>query len=236
MNRELFLDALGDALCAGGVPDADEIVAEYAEHFARKAADGFTEEETAARLGDPKAIAAQFDVWTPPRPRAARAALAAGLVCTDIVVGTGVVLRFAGCVVFGGAAAASVAAGTALLLHPVLPQIPLVPAYIPALGGTALGLSLLALGCVFAALTAYCYAFASNTARAYRRWHRNTWRGVRYPPVSIHPLLRAPLRRRLRGFATVSLAAFAGFLTLGYAALALAARHFEFWHVWQWFD
>ncbi|MDR1158186.1 MAG: hypothetical protein LBK75_07760 [Oscillospiraceae bacterium] len=108
--------------------------------------------------------------------------------------------------------------------------------FLDALGDAAVGLSLLALGCVFAALTACCHAFAANTARAYRRWHRNTWRGTRYPPVSIHPLLRAPLRRRLRGLVTVSLAAFAGFFTLGYTALALAARHVEFWHVWQWFD
>jgi uncharacterized membrane protein len=242
MNRECFLDALGDALCAAGVADADEITAEYAEHFARKAADGFTEEETAARLGDPKVIAAQFDVWTPARPRAAWAVRMAGLVCADIGVGAGFALLFVWCVACGlGAVACGLgavacgAAGLILLLRPLLPALPLMPD-IPAPGGTAVGVSLLALGCVFAVLTVCGCAFAVNTTRAYRRWHRNTRRGTRYPPVSIHPLLRAPLRRHLRTLATVSLAVFAAALTLGYAALALAARSFEFWHVWRWFD
>lgn len=39
---------------------AADVVEEYQQHFSFKLADGYSEEEIAARLGDPVALAAQF--------------------------------------------------------------------------------------------------------------------------------------------------------------------------------
>lgn len=69
MNKREFLAQLERELKRNHVPDAGEILNEYAQHFAFKLADGYSEEEIAARLGDPAALAAQFDgPSAPPRP------------------------------------------------------------------------------------------------------------------------------------------------------------------------
>ena len=48
---------LADELKKRGVEDADDVAAEYEQHFAFKLADGYSEEEIAAKLGDPAALA-----------------------------------------------------------------------------------------------------------------------------------------------------------------------------------
>jgi uncharacterized membrane protein len=60
MNKQAYLNELKAHLKASAVSDIDEIIAEYDEHFTRKIADGYTEEEIAAKLGRPKEIALQF--------------------------------------------------------------------------------------------------------------------------------------------------------------------------------
>lgn len=44
-----------------GVADCGDILEEYEQHFVFKLADGYSEEEIAAKLGSPKDLAAQFD-------------------------------------------------------------------------------------------------------------------------------------------------------------------------------
>ena len=61
MTRNEYLSALRAELKRRGADDIEDILAEYAEHFACKLADGYSEEEIAARLGEPAQIAAQFD-------------------------------------------------------------------------------------------------------------------------------------------------------------------------------
>ena len=61
MTKNEFLSKLADELRKNNVSDADEIISEYEQHFAFKMADGFSEEEIAAKLGDPAAVAAQFE-------------------------------------------------------------------------------------------------------------------------------------------------------------------------------
>lgn len=60
MTKQKFMSKLSDELNRRGVADADDILQEYEQHFAFKLADGCTEEEIAARLGDPARLAAQF--------------------------------------------------------------------------------------------------------------------------------------------------------------------------------
>ena len=61
MKKAEFLNKLNEELKKRNVPDAADILEEYEQHFDLKLADGFFEEEIAARLGDPAMLAAQFD-------------------------------------------------------------------------------------------------------------------------------------------------------------------------------
>lgn len=58
MKKNEFMTKLADELKKRGVEDADDVAAEYEQHFAFKLADGYSEEEIAAKLGDPVALAA----------------------------------------------------------------------------------------------------------------------------------------------------------------------------------
>lgn len=58
MKKNEFMTKLADELKKRGVVDADDVAAEYEQHFAFKLADGYSEEEIAAKLGDPAALVA----------------------------------------------------------------------------------------------------------------------------------------------------------------------------------
>ncbi len=57
MKKTEFLTRLNDELNRRNAADAADIVEEYAQHFDLKLADGYFEEEIAARLGDPAMLA-----------------------------------------------------------------------------------------------------------------------------------------------------------------------------------
>ena len=61
MKKNEFLAKLTSVLEKNQVADAAEIIEEYAQHFAFKLADGYSEEEIAARLGDPEQLAMQYE-------------------------------------------------------------------------------------------------------------------------------------------------------------------------------
>ena len=61
MTKNEFLSKLENELKKNGIEDVDDILGEYEEHFAFKLADGYTEEEIAAKLGKPAELAAQFE-------------------------------------------------------------------------------------------------------------------------------------------------------------------------------
>lgn len=60
MTKNEFLTQLESELRRRKIADADDIVSEYEQHFAFKMSDGYSEEEIAAKLGDPEALASQF--------------------------------------------------------------------------------------------------------------------------------------------------------------------------------
>ncbi|EEG78988.1 HAAS signaling domain-containing protein [Dethiobacter alkaliphilus] len=61
MNKHEFMTTLNKALAGIATQDRDEIIFDYEEHFRIGLSDGKTEEEIAASLGDPRAIARQFN-------------------------------------------------------------------------------------------------------------------------------------------------------------------------------
>lgn len=60
MTRNEFVTQLTAELHKRNVAAAADVVEEYQQHFSFKLADGYSEEEIAARLGDPVALTAQF--------------------------------------------------------------------------------------------------------------------------------------------------------------------------------
>ena len=60
MTKQEYIDTLIKALKMNKIKEIDEIISEYEDHFAFKIADGYSEEEVAAKLEKPEIIAAQF--------------------------------------------------------------------------------------------------------------------------------------------------------------------------------
>ncbi|NLO39890.1 MAG: DUF1700 domain-containing protein [Ruminiclostridium sp.] len=87
MTRNEFLSKLTDELKKNNISDAADIVEEYEQHFAFKMADGFSEEEIAAKLGNPKAVASQFESGTEGKKRGSNVITVIGLGIVDLFAG-----------------------------------------------------------------------------------------------------------------------------------------------------
>ena len=60
MTKNQYLDELKKELKSNNVPDMNDIIAEYEEHFKFKIEEGKTEEEIARKLSSPKEIAKEY--------------------------------------------------------------------------------------------------------------------------------------------------------------------------------
>lgn len=239
MNRTEYLDRLEDELRRGKVADAGDIVREYEQHFAFKMADGFSEEEVAAKLGSPAGIAQQFilsGAGDGAGRRGGKAAAAVGLCLADLFAGCFFVLLFAWGIVTAAFSLCCAACAVCLLggfnIYGLIPSM-------PYWCGAVFGLSLAALAVLSAVGCVYFTAFLRQLLRCYGRFHRNAFAVASgepsLPPLAIHPRFSAKAARRLRTLALISLALFAACAVLGYAVSALSAGAIEFWHAWGWF-
>ena len=237
MNKANYLKELESLLRTNNAEDVDDIIAEYDVHFQRKMADGFSEEEIAARLGKPKEIAEQFKGVTTPRSgnAAGRMALAAGVYFGDIFVGSFFIVLYACIFALGVTAVSTAFASLCIIARPVLPIWVMEIPVMPYSGSLLLAVSLFGFSALSAVATMYCYRFTRRTGNAYVRWHNNTLRDEKYPPIAIFPLVGDVARRKLRATAIISLFIFGIFLVVGYIVLATSAGSVEFWHVWNWF-
>lgn len=95
MTRNEYLTRLRTALLEQRVADAEDIVSEYEAHFDFKLADGFSEEEIAARLGAPETLAAQFESGAGKPKGAGKIPTVIALCFADLVVFCFFVLLFA---------------------------------------------------------------------------------------------------------------------------------------------
>lgn len=233
MTRNEFMEKLTEELRRRRVGDAAEVAEEYEQHFAFKLADGYSEEEIAARLGDPAALAAQFE---PPRRSAGLTRLWLSIVdlffgILSVFLGAfGVVLG--ACVVAFGATGICLIGGLGRLPMVSLPSMPL-------WCGIILGLSLLGLAALSAVGCVWFFAFLRQTFRAYGRFRQNALAPCRgeaiLPGLPLAPQLSGKTKRRLRTAALAGLVLFAVCFVGGYLACSLAAGSPEFWHVWGWF-
>ena len=242
MNRQEYLKSLDNALSAVGVRDRNDILEEYSEHFDMKAADGFGEEETAARLAPPDAIARQYSEFGSKSSgktsgAAPRAAIMTGLVSADIFVGSFFVIMYAWVIVLGILSLASAIAGVFTVTGVSLVRgVVLIPA-MPYICALLLGISLLALAVLAAFGTEFCRLYVTQMFRAYARWHGSVAGGGQTsPPLPAHPVLKPKKRRIMRNVTLVALVVFAIAFVAGFVSMMIAAGSFEPWHVWGWFS
>ena len=212
MNRAQFLKELESELKRRGVDEIEDVLDEYSEHFFCKMENGCTEGEVAARLGSPKAIAAQY-AGRETGPAGSRV----GQVFAGIGVSLGTIIAGALEIVLAAFGLCCAAAGVQLLLNQnwfgLLPGMPRASQLI-------LGAALLALAVVAALACAWLGRMTVGCIRACRA--KPQGRAAHIPAGSARPIAIAGV-------------IFLTLLAAGFAVSAILAGSIEFWHTWNWF-
>ena len=231
MTGTEYLGHLEKAL-KGKVDDLADIISEYEQHFARKKADGYTEEEIAARLEKPEVLARQFAQDGRGSRGPARIMAGMGLALLAPFALAFHVALVAWVLVIGAASLLFLATGTCLVAR--LDPLGFIPS-MPFAGSALLGLSFLALALLCAIGTAYSWLFVRQLGKASCRWARNRISSRVLPALPINPELGPVIRRRLRGVALVAFASLGVSFMTACATMAIQAGSLGFWHVWHWF-
>lgn len=231
MTKNEYLNQLKDALKKKNIADAEDILLEYEQHFAFKLADGFSEEEIAAKLAPAQTIAEQFGSITDAKNRRL-GFLKAGLSFVVLFEIMFYILFFAWIAVIAGASVASAAIGVCLIGR--LNIAGLIP-YMPYGGALIWGVAFLALSLLLLVAAYYCFAYAEQIIKANARWRKNMLSANALPPLPWSPQFDHKARRALRIISLCSLTIFSLTCVLGYIVMALQAGALEFWHVWNWF-
>lgn len=237
MTRNEFLAKLTDELKKKGIADAADIISEYEQHFAFKMADGFSEEEIAAKLGSPAALASQFEFINEGKKYGGRKAITIiGLCFADIFIGAFFFLLIAWEIIMAAFFISN--AVVAICLFGGISPWSLIPP-MPCLSGTVFGLSVAALAVLSAIGCIYFAAFIRQLMRSYGRFHHNIIAAASgsavLPSLAIHPKLPAKINRRIRSVALFTLALFAACFVLGMIISMICSGSLEFWHTWGWF-
>lgn len=233
MNKQEYLSALSGELKKKDVPDAEEIVTEYEQHFSFKLADGYTEEEIAGKLGEPSAIAAQFaQDKIEKRPRSRRALLSIWFAFLGLfeAVLYGAFAAF----VLGVFASALALGAIGVCLIGKLNYAHILPS-MPYAGAVLLGLCCAALAVIFVIAGVWCAASLRQIVRASARYKKNALNGGALPPLPYSPQFAPRARRRLRGVFAGAVAVFGVTFVAGFAVLALLSGALGFWHAYGWF-
>lgn len=237
MTRNEFLSVLADELKKNRITEIDDIVSEYEQHFAFKMADGFSEEEIAAKLGNPAVLASQFEsAGEVNMHRGKKVTTIIGLYIVDIFAGAFFILLMAWEVIMAVFSLCN--AVVAVCLFSGISPWSLIPS-IPYWPGIIFGLSLASLSVLSAAGSIYFAAFIRQLMCSYGRFHQNTIAASSgsaiLPSLAINPRLPAKTNRRIRSVALISLAMFAAFFVLGMIISMIMTGALEFWHAWGWF-
>lgn len=237
MNKQEFLSILNGELEKHHVADAAEIVYEYEQHFAFKLADGFSEEEISVKLGDPAALALQYerdDGVTASRGKKLTSMI--GLVFADIIAALGAIVLTAWAVVMALFSLACALLAVNLLAR--MNAFGLIPS-MPYGCAVIFGISFLALAVLSFAGFTYYAAFLRQLFRSYARFHYNTKALASdkptLPALTVSPRFSAKTKRRLRLLITVSLLVFVISFGLAFIFCSILAGELQFWHTWGWF-
>ncbi|MDD4164743.1 MAG: DUF1700 domain-containing protein [Eubacteriales bacterium] len=235
MNKNDFLSELERALKENKVTEREDILSEYEEHFRFKLADGYSEEEIAAKLGNPTALAKQFEPNTSENVTKTGNRLIAviGLGFADIIIAMVFVMLFAWVISMAVITIALFTTGICLIadidIYEIIPAMPYVNALL-------FGIFLLAMSMLSYAGTVYCGKFVRQLMRAYGRFHENVLAASKNEPVYPSLPMYPKFNRKLRKVALVSLIICAVSFITTYIVSAICAGSLEFWHVWNWFE
>lgn len=237
MTKTEFMMLLINELHKRNVADANDVIEEYEQHFTFKLADGYSEEEIVAKLGDPIALAAQFDeADTPKQKNGIKPFVVAGLCIADLFAGLFFVLLTAWGIVMVAASLAFATLAVCLLgglnIYGLIPTM-------PYWCGAILAFSFAALSVLFVVGCVYYAAFLRQLIRSFGRFQHNALAAASgkatLPTLAINPQFSAKVKRYLRSAALISLTLFAACFVLSYIACSLSAGSLEFWHAWGWF-
>lgn len=238
MTKNEFLSEFTEALNKYKIADAEDIIEEYREHFDFKLADGYSEEEIAAKLGKPRDLAAQFVFGSTTGKKEKSSGgkkflTVFGLCWADLFVGIFFICLIAFEIVIAASILAFLLAAIGLIagIEPVT-EMPLVPSILFA--GT-----LVSLAVVFVGLLVYYTAFMCQVFRSYSRFHHNTLASANGQPVlpslSINPQITPKCNRRVRNMTLAALTVFIILLIMTVVVSAIMAGSIQFWHAWGWF-
>ena len=234
MTKQDYLTALRQELNKNAVADTEDVVSEYEQHFLFKLADGFAEEEIAAKLGAPAQIALQFAGL--PKEQKRKGGKKTLLVLWLAIMGIFEVMLYSAFLFFTvglfTGSLVPVALGVELIaglnLMNILPPMPYG-------GAIVFGVALIALGVMIFLFAVYCFAMLRQMVRASLRWRRNMMREEALPLLPLSPQFSPKTRRTLRGILLWSVLIFGIAFVAGFAILGLYTHSWGFWHALGWF-
>ncbi len=236
MTKNEFLSILTSVLEKNKVRDTDEIIEEYEQHFSFKLADGYSEEEIAAKLGDPEQLAMQYDNSAASALKQSGLITKIGMGFADVFAGLFFLLLAACGVVIFAAAVSFFVVGICLIFS--ASPYSLIPP-VPYWCGLIIGVALAALGVLAAVGCIYYSALIKQLVKSFGRFQKNTIAAAVGKPVlpslPVNVTLEPKVKRRLRLLALIALLTFAVCFILGFVICVLSAGKIEFWHVWGWF-
>ncbi|MDL2317735.1 DUF1700 domain-containing protein [Eubacteriales bacterium OttesenSCG-928-A19] len=236
MTKEQYLYTLRTLLQKNQVADIDEILSDYEAHFARKERDGYTEEETARKLGNPEDIASDFAPALPAAKK--RRPLLIGrriaLLFLDVVLMLAVfVVLIAWAIALGAIAVSVIVLGFYLLAG--LDSLAFIPV-VPMPSRLLIGIAVVSLGVLFLCAARWFFLFTAQMGRSFGRWHSNVWYKRHELPLPTMPQVAGKKKRVWRAMLQWSLLIFAVTFVVGYIGLCIQAGSLEFWHVWHWIE
>ena len=238
MTKIEFLEILTSELKHNNVADAPDIIEEYEQHFAFKLADGYSEEEIAAKLGNPRDIAAQYDSGIKESAGGKKIITRIGLAVADLFFGILFILLSAWEIVMG---AVTVAFGTlSICLIGELGKFPIfsIPE-MPYHCAIILGIAFAALTVLTAVGTIYFFGFIKQLMRSFGRNRKNAIAAAEgkamLPSLPSHPQFKGKTKRVLRNVSMIAVIVFAVCFIAGFVTCVITAGSIEFWHTWGWF-
>ena len=234
MTKQDYMNALSNALRKHGVADSDDIMSEYEQHFLFKLADGFKEEEIAAKLGDPETIATQFAGIRQENKTAGGKKFFLALWLTFIGIFEVMLYGAFAAFIVGVFCGSLVPAALGVEFIAGINFMNILPP-MPYGGAVVFGIALIALGILLFLFALYCFAYLCQMIRASLRWRKNLMSGETLPLLPMSPQFSTKTRRALRSVFLGSLMVFGIAFVLGFAILALYTHSWGFWHALGWF-
>ncbi len=224
MTKKQYLDALEKELRSRRVADVEEVLSDYEAHFARKAADGYSEEDIARKLGTPQDIA---DDFLPLTGAAAGTGAPKGRALTRIALCLLDLLAIPVFITLYAWAIALVAASVAVLGLGIYLALGLdMMAAIPVLtvaGGILVGVALAAAAVLMCMGALWFVRLAVQMTCAYLRWHGNRWSGRHELALPVMPQMTGKQRRVTRTIVLISLLSFILLFAAGFIVLSIQA-------------